>query len=120
MLSRNVAGKKFSVEFTCDFAEQTLCFDRRNSVEGGGKINFRKMKFPPSSFRNEKSAYEKRISLRILIDACSMEVFVNGGESAFTNAFFLIPDAFVSSENSAVLEMSVSENIRAEYKIFKI
>ena len=49
-----------------------------------------------------------------------MEVFVNGGESAFTNAFFLIPDAFVSSENSAVLEMSVSENIRAEYKIFKI
>lgn len=120
VLSRNVAGKKFSVEFTCDFAEQTLCFDRRNSVEGGGKINFRKMKFPPSSFRNEKSAYGKRISLRILIDACSMEVFVNGGEAAFTNAFFLIPDAFVSSENSAVLEMSVSENIRAEYKIFKI
>ena len=121
VLSRTIAGKKFSVEFTCDFAEQTLCFDRKKSVDGGGKINFRKMKLPLSSFCCEKSVYGKKISLRILIDTCSMEVFVNDGEVAFTNAFFLMPaQIFDSDENSVLLEMSVSENIRAEYKIFEI
>jgi len=121
VLSRTIAGKKFSVEFTCDFAEQTLWFDRKKSVDGGGKINFRKMKLPLSSFCCEKSVYGKKISLRILIDTCSMEVFVNDGEVAFTNAFFLMPaQIFDSDENSVLLEMSVSENIRAEYKIFEI
>ncbi|MGN0756111.1 glycoside hydrolase family 32 protein [Treponema sp.] len=122
VLSRNIAGKNFSVEFTCDFVEQTLFFDRRNSVDGGGKINFRKMKLPPSSFSHEESAHGKNIFLRILIDTCSMEVFVNGGEAAFTNAFFLIPSHDISADDeiSATLEMSVSRNIRAEYKIFKI
>ena len=122
VLSRNIADKNFSVEFTCDFVEQTLFFDRRNSVDGGGKINFRKMKLPPSSFSHEESAHGKNIFLRILIDTCSMEVFVNGGEAAFTNAFFLIPahEFSADDENSATLEMSVSGNIRAEYKVFEI
>ena len=50
-----------------------------------------------------------------------MEVFVNDGAAAFTNAFFLMPAQILDScENSVSLEMSVSKNLRAEYKIFKI
>lgn len=62
-----------------DLYEQSIYFDRSKS-QVPGKISARKAKLPPK---------EENTKFRIIGDTCSLEVFVDDGKMAFTNAFFL-------------------------------
>lgn len=62
-----------------DLYEQSIYFDRSKS-QVPGKISARKTKLPPK---------EKETKFRIISDTCSLEVFIDDGKMAFTNAFFL-------------------------------
>ncbi len=62
-----------------DLYEQSIYFDRSKS-QVPGKISARKAKLPPK---------EKETKFRIISDTCSLEVFIDDGKMAFTNAFFL-------------------------------
>lgn len=74
-----IGNEKFIVLYF-DNEKNILNFDRTNSIDGGGKINHRNVKI------NSKN---KQIKFRILVDINSIEVFVNDGETAFSNVFFI-------------------------------
>ena len=67
-----------------DAKESALTFDRSNT-QNPGAISKRTIPVHPDEFGS--------ISFNCLVDTCSIEIFVNGGEIAFTNAFFVEPAA---------------------------
>lgn len=78
----NIAeSKDYSATIVYDAKTKKLTFDRSRTIDGGGNTKSRSMKVLPNS--------DGKIKLRILCDTCSAEVFVNDGEYAFTNAFFI-------------------------------
>lgn len=86
-----LGNEKENVILEIDTAERTLCFDRNNSRTPGA-ISKRKVKI---------TTIEKDMALRIIVDTCSMEVFVNSGIMTFTNAFFMteqVSDLWIESE----------------------
>lgn len=78
----NIAeSKDYAATIVYDAKTKKLTFDRSRTIDGGGNTKSRCMKVLPNS--------DGKIKLRILCDTCSAEVFVNDGEYAFTNAFFI-------------------------------
>lgn len=66
----------------CALSDQwLLTFDRSKSINGGGAINERSVKIHPDE--------NGQLNLRFIVDTFSCEVFVNDGETLFTNAFYL-------------------------------
>ena len=80
-----------------------LTFDRKNTLNSGGKINSRSVKIPPKQNGN--------ISLRMLADTNSIEVFANDGLIAFTNVFFLPDDC------EGIFILATSRNKKNDGKI---
>ena len=72
------------IEIIYDAKESALTFDRSNT-QNPGAISKRTIPVHPDEFGS--------ISFNCLVDTCSIEIFVNGGEIAFTNAFFVEPAA---------------------------
>lgn len=86
-----------------DFDEQSIYFDRSNS-KTAGKISARKAQLPPK---------EKTTKFRIIGDTCSLEVFIDDGKIAFTNAFFL-------SETKTDLSIENETSQKINFKTWKI
>lgn len=61
-----------------DCSQRTICFDRTSS-QTPGAIPARTVKITTG---------EKDLEFRVIVDTCSMEVFINQGLMTFTNAFF--------------------------------
>ena len=80
-----------------------LTFDRKNTLNSGGRINSRSVKIPPKQNGN--------ISLRMLADTNSIEVFANDGLIAFTNVFFLPDDC------EGIFILATSRNKKNDEKI---
>ena len=76
---------RYKITLAYDAATQLLSFDRRHSLLSGGKIPIRSVKVPSDS--------RGIVTLRLLADTCSLEVFANDGETAFTNTFFVPAEA---------------------------
>ena len=89
--SENLQDEKFSVKifddknqfvlFTFDLSSMELNFDRSNSIGNGGAINNRAVKVQKTK--------NGTLSFRFIADTYSCETFINGGQTVFTNAFFL-------------------------------
>lgn len=78
----NIAeSKDYAATIVYDAKSKKLTFDRSRTIDGGGNTKSRSMRVVPNS--------DGKIKLRILCDTCSAEIFVNDGEYAFTNAFFI-------------------------------
>ncbi len=83
-----------------DLYEQSIYFDRSKS-QVPGKISARKAKLPPK---------DELIKFRIIGDTCSLEVFVDDGKMAFTNAFFLSQaktDLLIKNETSQKINCKI-------------
>ncbi len=80
-LSLKIGDGNFFVALDYCAEKNILTFDRSHSINGGGKIKKRSAKL--------FSVDGEQVFLRILVDTNSIEVFANGGEVSFTNAFFI-------------------------------
>jgi beta-fructofuranosidase len=97
-------GKKYFVSLEMDAENSLLSFSRKSSQERG-TIFSRSM--------NISLPENEIVELRILMDTCSLEVFANGGESAFTNAFFVPSD-------SDEIWLETEKDSEVEYEFFEI
>ncbi|MBQ2552350.1 MAG: glycoside hydrolase family 32 protein [Treponema sp.] len=100
--SIKIGDEKFFASLRYERKSGLLTFDRTNTIGGGGKIKKRSVKIKPDA--------EGKISLRILSDTNSLEAFVNGGELAFTNVFFIPPDS-----NGLHIKSTVRACVKIDY-----
>lgn len=90
-------------ELKYDANAGTLIFDRSRTPDGGS-IPVRSMNV---------QAKNGTLFLRLLLDISSLETFINGGEAAFTNTFFISPD----SDGIAV---TADKGFHLEYDFYSI
>lgn len=95
--------KSMFVKLIFDLLKKELSFDRKNSINSGGQINFRSVKVEQ----------DDNIELRFICDTYSIETFINKGKKVFTNAFFLD-----THKRSIKIESTCNFNI--QYKIIVI
>lgn len=101
------------VNFTLDVSKMTLTFDRSHSIDNGGAINNRSVKINPAADSdNQSSDTSKTIELRFIFDTYSCETFINGGETVFTNAYFL-------NKNVRRIKVESTLSCGLEYKLVK-
>lgn len=91
---------KQQVYFKIDLDEESIFFDRSTSLTPG-TIKDRRAKLRIDG---------KLSSVKIIVDTCSMEVFINEGIQTFTNSFF-----FSDLDSDLVIENSTSEKLKYEF-----
>ncbi len=84
-MTLKIGDENFFVSLDYSAEKNILTFDRSHSINGGGKIKKRSAKL--------FSVGGGQVFLRTLVDTNSIEVFANGGEVSFTNAFFIPPES---------------------------
>lgn len=94
-------GKKDSVALSYNQSENSLTFDRSNTIDNGGACNNRTIKLPEP---------KDKLKLRFIADTYSIETFINDGIIVFTNAFFLTEDT-----RKLCIKSEVKTNVK--YKI---
>ena len=94
---------KQQVYFKIDLDEESIFFDRSTSLRPGA-IKDRRAKLRIDG---------KLSSVKIIVDTCSMEVFINEGIQTFTNSFF-----FSDLDSDLVIENSTSEKLK--YGFYKV
>jgi len=102
-LKLNLCTGNESVVLEVNTNEAFISFDR-TGIKNPGAIPFRKVKLRTGT---------KDLSLKVICDTCSMEVFINEGIMAFTNTYY-----FEKPLSDLILENST--NSTADYKFWKI
>ena len=90
---KKTTANSFGIKLQNELGENILIkFDKREGKMFVDRTNSRKHKFSEDFFKNIHSApiaFEKeKMNIRLIIDAASVEIFINNGELSFTSIFF--------------------------------
>jgi fructan beta-fructosidase len=90
---KKTTANSFGIKLQNDLEENILIkFDKREGQMFVDRTNSRKDKFSEDFFKNVHTApidFEKeKMNIRLILDASSIEIFVNNGELSFTSIFF--------------------------------
>ena len=90
---KKTTANSFGIKLQNDLGENLLVkFNKSEGTMYIDRTNSRKDKFSDEFFQKEHSApvdFEKeKMNIRLIIDAASIEIFINDGELSFTSIFF--------------------------------
>ncbi len=94
---KKTTASSFGIKLQNGLGENLLVkFDKNESKMYVDRTNSRKEKFSDEFFQNVHSAPvdfgEEKMNIRLIIDAASIEIFINEGELSFTSIFFPTKD----------------------------
>ena len=90
---KKTTANSFGIKFQNDLGENLLIkFDKKEGKMFVDRTNSRKGKFSDDFFKNIHAAptdfAKEKMNIRLILDAASIEIFINNGELSFTSIFF--------------------------------